>query len=204
MHMLKAEFAMRFWTLCLPDEFIVFIHLLTPNIFHSNLLRCFGKESTSTAVSSKFVEESAKLVYGEDSDIIKEGRFAGIQALSGTSACRLFAEFQKLFFPDSRIYLPDPTWSKMRQMVLSSYFILVPITLRFDTAYFKNLVKQRGLLTSDQALFNGGSTDKLVKTYSMNPEAFWDDFAKSMIKMGNIKSLTGKKGQIRVNCRRVN
>ncbi|XP_022761424.1 aspartate aminotransferase, mitochondrial-like [Durio zibethinus] len=68
-------------------------------------------ESTSTAVSSKFVEESAKLVYGEDSDVVKEGRFAGIQALSGTGACRLFAEFQKRFFPDSRIYLPDPTWS---------------------------------------------------------------------------------------------
>ncbi|XWS13073.1 hypothetical protein CRYUN_Cryun36dG0006200 [Craigia yunnanensis] len=77
-----------------------------------------------------------------------------------------------------------------------------PTPARFDTAYFKNLVKQRGLLTSDQALFNGGSSDKLVKTYSLNPEAFWDDFAKSMIKMGNIKPLTGKQGQIRVNCRK--
>ncbi|XWS22105.1 hypothetical protein CRYUN_Cryun29cG0006100 [Craigia yunnanensis] len=38
----------------------------------------------------------------------------------------------------------------------------------------------------------------------LNPEAFWDDFAKSMIKMGNIKPLTGKKGQIRVNCGKVN
>ncbi|KAE8717587.1 Cationic peroxidase 1 [Hibiscus syriacus] len=62
----------------------------------------------------------------------------------------------------------------------------------FDTAYFKDLVKQRGLLTSDQALFNGGSTDKLVKTYSLNPNAFWVDFGKSMIRMGNIKPLTGK------------
>ncbi|XWS22101.1 hypothetical protein CRYUN_Cryun29cG0005700 [Craigia yunnanensis] len=79
-----------------------------------------------------------------------------------------------------------------------------PTPARFDTAYFQNLVKKRGLFTSDQALFNGGSTDKLVKTYSLNPEAFWDDFAKSMIKMGNIKLLTGKKGQIRVNCRKLN
>ncbi|KAK8709558.1 hypothetical protein V6N13_060573 [Hibiscus sabdariffa] len=79
-----------------------------------------------------------------------------------------------------------------------------PTPAKFDTAYFKNLVKQRGLLTSDQALFNGGSTDKLVKTYSSNPNAFWDDFAKSMIKMGDIKPLTGKQGQIRVNCRMAN
>ncbi|WRX20951.1 Aminotransferase [Theobroma cacao] len=68
-------------------------------------------ESTCAAISSKLVEESAKLVYGEDSDVIKEGRFAGVQALSGTGACRLFAEFQRRFYPDSRIYMPDPTWS---------------------------------------------------------------------------------------------
>ncbi|KAK2647494.1 hypothetical protein Ddye_014983 [Dipteronia dyeriana] len=68
-------------------------------------------ESVSAAVSSKFVEESVKLVYGNDSDVVKEGRVAGVQALSGTGACRLFAEFQRHFHPDSRIYLPDPTWS---------------------------------------------------------------------------------------------
>ncbi|KAH1129714.1 hypothetical protein J1N35_001092 [Gossypium stocksii] len=79
-----------------------------------------------------------------------------------------------------------------------------PTPTRFDTAYFKNLVKERGLLTSDQALFNGGSTDKLVETYNKNPDAFWVDFRKSMIKMGNIKPLTRNQGQIRVNCRKVN
>ncbi|XP_040957866.1 aspartate aminotransferase, mitochondrial-like [Gossypium hirsutum] len=69
-------------------------------------------ESTSTAISSKLVEESAKLIYREDLDVIKERRFAGIPALSGTGACRIFAEFQKRFYPDSTIYFPDPTWSK--------------------------------------------------------------------------------------------
>ncbi|XP_017648459.1 aspartate aminotransferase, mitochondrial-like isoform X2 [Gossypium arboreum] len=73
-------------------------------------------ESTSTAISSKLVEESAKLIYGEDSDVIKERRFAGIPALSGTGACRIFAEFQKRFYPDSTIYFPDPTWSNHRNI----------------------------------------------------------------------------------------
>ncbi|KAJ4829528.1 L-asparaginase 1 [Turnera subulata] len=68
-------------------------------------------ESVSSAVSSRLVEESVKLVYGRDSDVIKEERFAGVQALSGTGACRLFAEFQKRSHPESRIYMPDPTWS---------------------------------------------------------------------------------------------
>lgn len=63
-------------------------------------------------MSSKLVEESVKLVYGMNSDIIKEGRFAGVQALSGTGACRLFAEFQRRFYPGSQIYMTGPTWSK--------------------------------------------------------------------------------------------
>ncbi|KAE8662766.1 Peroxidase 4 [Hibiscus syriacus] len=74
----------------------------------------------------------------------------------------------------------------------------------FDNAYFNNLVKQRGLLISDQALFSGGSTDDLVNTYRMYPRVFWNDFRKSMIKMGNLKPLTGNHGQLRTNCRMVN
>ncbi|KAK0584826.1 hypothetical protein LWI29_019321 [Acer saccharum] len=80
---------------------------------------------------------------------------------------------------------------------------LDPSPARFDTAYFNNLVKEEGLLHSDQALFNGGSTDELVKAYSENARAFSADFAKSMVKMGNIKVLTGEVGQIRLNCRNV-
>ncbi|XP_031395248.1 aspartate aminotransferase, mitochondrial-like [Punica granatum] len=68
-------------------------------------------ESVSAAVNSKMVEESCKLIYGKDSDAVMEGRFAGIQALSGTGACRLFAEFQRRFYPNSHMYFPAPTWS---------------------------------------------------------------------------------------------
>ena len=82
---------------------------------------------------------------------------------------------------------------------------LDPTPARFDTAYFANLIKKRGLLHSDQQLFvAGGSTNGLVKTYSYNAKAFSVDFAKSMVKMGNIKPLTAKRGQIRLNCRKVN
>lgn len=76
---------------------------------------------------------------------------------------------------------------------------------RFDTKYFGDLTRKKGLLHSDQALFNGdGETDSLVKLYSSNTEAFAKDFAASMIKMGDIKPLIGKQGQIRFNCRRPN
>lgn len=68
-------------------------------------------ESISTLANSRLVEESIKLVYGKDTDVIGEGRLAGIQTLSGTGACRLFAEFQRRFYPRSKVYFPDPTWS---------------------------------------------------------------------------------------------
>ncbi|KAK8709562.1 hypothetical protein V6N13_060577 [Hibiscus sabdariffa] len=122
----------------------------------------------------------------------------------GVSRCSIFR---------NRIYNAtniDPAFAKQRRATCprtggnTNMAPFDPTPAKFDTAYFKNLVKQRGLLTSDQALFNGGSTDKLVKTYSLNPDVFWSDFAKSMIKMGNIKPLTGKQGQIRVNCRKAN
>ncbi|KAL6275530.1 hypothetical protein ACE6H2_019131 [Prunus campanulata] len=75
----------------------------------------------------------------------------------------------------------------------------------FDTAYFKNLINQKGLLHSDQVLYNnGGSTDLLVKKYSGSANTFNSHFAKAMIKMGNNKPLTGSNGEIRLNCRRSN
>ncbi|XP_028764459.1 peroxidase P7-like [Neltuma alba] len=81
---------------------------------------------------------------------------------------------------------------------------LDPTAARFDEAYFANLLHKKGLLHSDQQLFTGGSTDEFVKKYSYDTEAFHQDFADSMIKMGNIKPLTGDQGEIRGNCRKVN
>ncbi|KAL6128015.1 hypothetical protein ACLB2K_071376 [Fragaria x ananassa] len=74
----------------------------------------------------------------------------------------------------------------------------------FDNLYYKNLLKEKGLLHSDQELFNGTPVDALVKLYASNTFAFFNDFAKSMVKMGNIKPLTGSQGEIRINCRKVN
>ncbi|KAJ7959568.1 Peroxidase [Quillaja saponaria] len=85
---------------------------------------------------------------------------------------------------------------------------LAPLDLQtptfFDNSYFKNLVNKKGLLHSDQELFNGSSSDSLVEKYAADNAAFFKDFAKSIVKMSNIKPLTGSKGQIRVNCRKVN
>ncbi|OIW02602.1 hypothetical protein TanjilG_24053 [Lupinus angustifolius] len=77
---------------------------------------------------------------------------------------------------------------------------------RVDTTYFKDLLHKKGLLHSDQELFKGkgSASDNLVKLYSRSTSAFARDFKASMIKMGNLKPLTGRKGEIRCNCRRIN
>ncbi|GLT38471.1 hypothetical protein SLA2020_127190 [Shorea laevis] len=77
---------------------------------------------------------------------------------------------------------------------------------RFDKLYYDNLLKRKGLLHSDQELFKGSYTSakSLVKKYAQDASAFFKDFASGMVKMGNIKPLTGTAGEIRINCRKAN
>ncbi|PWA84241.1 heme peroxidase [Artemisia annua] len=70
----------------------------------------------------------------------------------------------------------------------------------FDNNYFKNLLQKKGLLETDQVLFSGGSTDSIVTEYSRSPAKFKSDFAAAMVKMGEIRTLTGQQGVIRRIC----
>uniref|UniRef100_A0A453MWF9 peroxidase n=1 Tax=Aegilops tauschii subsp. strangulata TaxID=200361 RepID=A0A453MWF9_AEGTS len=80
----------------------------------------------------------------------------------------------------------------------------VQTALVFDIAYYSNLVTKRGLLNSDQELFNGGSQDALVSQYATNPALFATDFVAAIIKMSNLSPPPGIPTEIRRNCRVVN
>jgi peroxidase len=77
-------------------------------------------------------------------------------------------------------------------------------TFKFDNSYYTNLVNNAGILESDQALMADTKAAALVNSYSNNPYLFSNDFAASMVKMGNIGILTGQQGQIRKTCALVN
>lgn len=77
-------------------------------------------------------------------------------------------------------------------------------TFKFDNMYFTNVMNNNGLLESDQALLADQRTSALVNSYSANPFLFSNDFAASMVKMGNLGVLTGQDGQIRKKCGSVN
>ncbi|XP_054797715.1 peroxidase 4-like [Prosopis cineraria] len=106
----------------------------------------------------------------------------------------------------------DPSFAKSKQQLCprtgtpTNFIANLDVTTPnyFDNSYFKNLLYKKGLLHSDQVLFNGGSTDSLVRTYAQNKKAFDYDFVAGMIRMGDIKPLVYPNGEIRKNCRRVN
>lgn len=76
---------------------------------------------------------------------------------------------------------------------------------KFDNSYFNNILASKGLLSSDQVLLTKNEASmELVKKYAENNELFFEQFSKSMVKMGNISPLTGSRGEIRKSCRKIN
>jgi aspartate aminotransferase len=59
-----------------------------------------------------YIKNVLKLAYGEDSELLKDGRVAGAQSLSGTGSLRLGFEFLHEFYPNKNfeVYVPNPTW----------------------------------------------------------------------------------------------
>ncbi|KAL6610256.1 hypothetical protein ACP70R_040225 [Stipagrostis hirtigluma subsp. patula] len=78
----------------------------------------------------------------------------------------------------------------------------------FDNKYYGNLLRGRAQLPSDQVMLSdpaaAATTAPIVHRFAGNQKDFFRNFAASMIKMGNISPLTGRNGEIRKNCRRIN
>lgn len=123
----------------------------------------------------------------------------------GFSQC---TNFRAHIYNDANI---DPSFAALRRRACPAAAPngdtnLAPLDVQtqnaFDNAYYGNLLVRRGLLHSDQVLFNGGSQDALVRQYAANPALFAADFAKAMVKMGNIGQPSD--GEVRCDCRVVN
>ncbi|XP_074572408.1 peroxidase P7-like [Curcuma longa] len=123
----------------------------------------------------------------------------------GNARC---SNFRARIYNDSNIDTGFAYWRRQGCQSVGGDYNLAPLDATsptmFDGGYFQNLMAGRGLLHSDQELFNNGPTDWLVRMYGDNPATFAADFAEAMVKMGNISPLTGSMGEIRLNCRRIN
>ncbi|KAF7144814.1 hypothetical protein RHSIM_Rhsim04G0096300 [Rhododendron simsii] len=132
----------------------------------------------------------------------------------GRAQCRLFSNRLYNFNNTGN---PDPTLNSTYLTTLqqicpqngsgAALANLDPTTPNaFDNNYFSNLQSNQGLLQSDQELFStpGASTISIVNSFASNQNAFFQNFAQSMINMGNIGPLTGSNGEIRLDCKKVN
>lgn len=51
-----------------------------------------------------------KLIFGADCQALAEGRIATIQSVGGSGALKVGADFLRRYFPDSQLWVSDPTW----------------------------------------------------------------------------------------------
>jgi aromatic-amino-acid transaminase len=64
--------------------------------------------------SAAFREAVQRVVFGDNCAAVRERRVATLQTLGGSGALRLGAEFIKRYFPDSAIWISDPSWDNHR------------------------------------------------------------------------------------------
>ncbi|CAN0919940.1 Peroxidase 4 [Linum grandiflorum] len=161
-------------------------------------------------------------------------------ALSGAHTIGLArcTTFRDHIYKDTDIDPPFAKWLRKICPRIGDDDVLTPLDYRtplyFDNSYYVNLVNERGLLHSDQELyddsparslartlyetrpsefledkanirpFTENSAASIVRIYVDHSTVFFDDFSKGMIKMGEIMPLTGNEGEIRKNCRKAN
>ena len=73
------------------------------------------------AAYDKSVQE---LVFGADSPVVQEKRAITVQAIGGTGALKLGADFLKRFSPNSQIWISDPSWENHRALFESAGFVV--------------------------------------------------------------------------------
>ena len=62
------------------------------------------------------------LLFGNNSDILAEGRVVTAQALGGTGALRIGADFLKRLQPQATVYISDPSWENHRALFEAAGF----------------------------------------------------------------------------------
>jgi aromatic-amino-acid transaminase len=80
------------------------------------------------------------LVFGVDSDIVKNSRAVTVQAVGGTGALKVGADFLKRVSPDAAVYISNPSWENHRALFESAgfdvrdydYYDSVTRSLNFD------------------------------------------------------------------------
>jgi len=63
-----------------------------------------------------------ELVFGKESELIREKRLVTVQALGGTGGLKIGADFLRLVAPQSEVWISDPSWENHRQLFEAAGF----------------------------------------------------------------------------------
>lgn len=85
------------------------------------------------------------LVFGVDSEPVKSGRVATVQALGGTGGLKIGADFLKKLTPNAKVLISDPSWENHRALFTNAGFT-VETYAYYDAA--KRGVNFDGMLAS--------------------------------------------------------
>jgi aromatic-amino-acid transaminase len=90
--------------------------------------------------AGNYREAVQHLLFGAEHEAVKSGRIATLQTLGGSGGLKVGGDFLKRYFPDSQVWVSDPTWDNHRAMFegagfqVNTYPYYDPATggLRFD------------------------------------------------------------------------
>src|SRR6185369_14785543 len=107
------------------------------------------------------------LVFGADSDAVKGGRIATVQAVGGTGGLKVGADFLKRVNPDAKVLISDPSWENHRALFESAGFPVENYPY-YDAA--KRGINVDGMLTA----LNGAKAGTIVVLHACchNPTGY--------------------------------
>ena len=68
--------------------------------------------------------EVRALLFGRDSEIVTSGRAIVVQALGGTGALKVGADFLRRFAPGAQVWISDPSWENHRALFEGAGFVV--------------------------------------------------------------------------------
>ncbi len=102
--------------------------------------------------SPAYCKATQELVFGKDSEALRDGRVATIQTLGGSGALKVGSDVLKKFFPNSVARISNPTWDNHRAILegagfaVEAYPYFNPSTQRLDfeamAAYLETQAEQ--------------------------------------------------------------
>ena len=139
------------------------------------------------AAYDKAVQE---LVFGADSAVIQEKRAVTVQALGGTGALKIGADFLKRFSPDSEVYISNPSWENHRALFESAGFKVNNYAYYDETTHGVNFA---AMLAALKAMPRGSIV--VLHACCHNPtgadltQAQWDDVIAAVVGGGLVPFL---------------